>query len=843
MKSVEKNSFLNNSRCGYILGELHRRKEVQIFFKNIILEIIHKLETTYSSDNLLLNLNEINKLITKKKGVIISRDEEDSDVMDKLKQIGEKYLSEGITKNRLEALLDEHQDKTMKDYINKRLKDCQNAPKKYSNEFILQSANNLQKKGEVLLFYEQSFKQITEIIDILCDNLITNVDSLPYTIKCICKIILIFAQKKFNNAIKVEHNSFIAIFFFHTLFYPLLENPSFSTFINELIISESTKGKLQRTQIILNKMITGILFENNQYTPFNLYIIEKMPKMIEFLDKICQVNLPTFIDKFIKNNLPEDYKYYYFAENPGEMFLYRNICFNGELLSALIESAKQCQDKIEVDSKLFEKFEINKNVLDKLKNPIQRDGKQIVNNYLIINSIHNKAFDKMFNLKDYKDIHFKLKELKKGETEEDEKLNTIIKIKNFFYMFLYNYHQIFQNDFKPGTVKSIENVLKELKVKISNESAYTDIPLKWFVNSLLQYLPKLPEELKENDYELLFDEMHSEINNSLEDLDLKNLSVFLEYFKEIKKDLNTFEKIRQIIIDIDLNKRAEELFSSLTVSFSLQGKNSCEFFIKLMKEQKQFADLFTLSDGMMKNQINSFISHIPNLKLVAYNKNLNTFELIKQMKIPEIIENYFKIIYRNLQEKIIDKHTLESLYNKIYDYTMEQLYDKLFPKETLAIDDEIYQNSVKHIWVELQHLVKGKINYISDDYLPDSINHFQQFEREKSPRKKFIALREIFSCMVYLAAFNNDQVKDTDDEMILLNYSIIKAKLRRIYSNIQYAELFLGSDKQFGSESNQITKLKVVCEKIKDLKSTDFYHISESDYTWYCGLAEDGILC
>ena len=58
-----KSSFLDDTCCGIILNELSQKKEVQFFFKNILLEIIKKLESTYSSDDILLDENEIRERI------------------------------------------------------------------------------------------------------------------------------------------------------------------------------------------------------------------------------------------------------------------------------------------------------------------------------------------------------------------------------------------------------------------------------------------------------------------------------------------------------------------------------------------------------------------------------------------------------------------------------------------------------------------------------------------------------------------------------------------------------------------------------------------------------------
>ena len=91
------------------------------------------------------------------------------------------------------------------------------------------------------------------------------------------------------------------------------------------MISETTNQKLKVLTIILNKLVFGNLFEKNNLTPFNWYIIEKMPKLIEFFNKISHVSLPSFINKLINDELSEDYKYDYFMENPEENIVYRKM--------------------------------------------------------------------------------------------------------------------------------------------------------------------------------------------------------------------------------------------------------------------------------------------------------------------------------------------------------------------------------------------------------------------------------------------------------------------------------------------------------------------------------------
>ena len=208
------------------------------------------------------------------------------------KKIMDKYLNLPINKDELDKKLAEYEDKEMIDFIQSIISECTTNPDKYSNKVILEKINNNIRSGFIMNYYQVGFLQVIDIIDIIFDNLLNNIGLLPYSIKCICKIISILIQKKFPDAKKVERNKFLVSFFFINLFFPILVNPSLNTFTNEVIITNSSIEKFQLIMTILNNITFGKLFVNNFYSPFNWYIIEKMPQLLKFLDDICNRTWP-----------------------------------------------------------------------------------------------------------------------------------------------------------------------------------------------------------------------------------------------------------------------------------------------------------------------------------------------------------------------------------------------------------------------------------------------------------------------------------------------------------------------------------------------------------------------
>ena len=857
-------SFNLGKRAPILFDELNKKNEIKFFFKTIILDAIKKLESTYSSTNVIFEPGMINQKIEEHIKMLDKKDEQNNicdknfnkTLDEKDKKIMDKYLYLPINKDELNKKLKEYEDKENKemiDFIQNIISECTTNPDKYTNKIILEKINNNLRSGFIMNYYQVGFLQIIDIINMIFENLLNNSGLLPYSIKCICKIIAILIQKKFPDAKKVERNKFLVSFFFMNLFFPILVNPSLNTFTNEVIITNSSIEKFQLIMTILNNITLGKLFVNSFYSPFNWYIIEKMPQLFKFLDDICEVSLPPFIDKLINDELPEDYQYDYFVENPEETILFRSICYNINELYSLVTNAEKFKDDIILDKKVIGKFTHNIRKLENLKNSLNSQNKSNNNssNYFIyIDLINNKKYDNIFKIKKKNNTksYFNLEELKVIETIEEKEQNQIIKIKNFFFALLYNYPIISKTEFNKEKMNDILNILNELKNNsYLNSSIYMEnksIPLNWYINSLIQYLPQMTEIYKENNYEKFLNDIEEEITTSINKLDFGQLSSLIEHMKELEKERFYYENIKSIINDIDINKKADIIIQNEQISLNLEKDNNNlnQYFSKLVKNN-EFKYLFSKSKkNKYFNTIKSFLYNFPNISNDNKNYESDYFQLLENKKIPEIIEKYSILIKNNLKEKTMEsEEDLNEICNKIYDYIMEQLYDKLYPKQKNEIDIEINKNCCMHIWIDISNLIGQKKNFIFDNFLPESISYLKNFEKEKSPRKKLYNIKKLFNRIYNLGEFNSKDVEGADDELPLLNYSFIKSMPENIYSNCRYTELFIGNQ-QFGIEGSQLTKMLGICEKMKNLSYEELFNINPSDYKTFCDLSESKIL-
>ena len=627
----------------------------------------------------------------------------------------------------------------------------------------------------------------------MLENLLSNIHLLPHTIKSINKIISILIQKKYPSLSDYEKNIFIAKFIFNKLLFPIFKifnkllfpifkNPAILALINEFIISNKTKENIKKIISVLDYFISGRFFKDNKeegmYTPFNWYFLNKMPTLFKFFEQSTNVKLPEFIEKIInKEKIDFDYNYYYFEENKEEIMCIRNICYNFDEIYYLIKNMKEHRNiifnnennnketkKIE---KAFEKI-VKGEKIGKIKQKIERisskidnnlnyknikrnnsldkieDDKQTLNYFLLSDLIVNDKYSNLLNMKRVKD-YFNIKEIKNG----DAKINNLIKIKNFTSALLYNYIPLDSIDLNKENENKLNtiNILREMKKYLNPSGLLKDdkIPSMWYINSIIEYLKKLPDNLKENDYSEFYNELQKEIVDSIKKCNFEDISLFVEKTKIAKKTSLVYDKIKNIMTDIELNQEVQRILEKeqipVEIKFSYSDKNK-RFDIKyLYPENENYTSTISKIFGFYKYQksqtIKDFTNNFPDITKYYDMQDLNVFEIMKELEIPQKIMKYFEYVGENIQKiDIGNKQDFNNIKTKINDYVMEKLYDKLFPKDPSKEDILIYQNSVKCSWVELKHFVKGKDDYVIENFLPDTTKYFEQIKKEKSPRKK-----------------------------------------------------------------------------------------------------------
>ena len=905
-------TFLEDTPCGYLLEQLRMKQDVQTFFKNTIYSVVETLETsTTASETMNFNVKQIQEDFSKTKEEI---EKEFTKTGKKLKKIdanfykkiiddnftsyvgstGEggiddmaneneefnaKYIP-SLTKDELFNLLKENEkNQKMNDFFTLQFNYCQKNNSIFANEGFLGSVFESSMSKEVLASYQIDFMRMIKLVDLLIKELLNNLYLLPYSVKCICKIINILIKKKFPSISITEQNSFISQFFISKLFSPIFQNPGIWALINNFIISSSTKENLKTITKVVKQIFSGRFFtndeENKNYTPFNWYIIDKMPSVYKFFDYVTKITLPSFIEKLVNNELSNVFEFDYFKENPEEVVFHRSICFSFDCLLALIKNMDKCKDILFANDKnifLKKTFErlANKsgmNNLEKIKKNIEYEkitiidpkkkkdpkivnGRPILKYILLTELLYSGKYAKYFKIKQEKPS-FTLNELPQTITEEDSLKNNVIKVKNFLCTLLYNYRMLVKTEFDEGTTINLISILKELKklMKISNFVIDDTIPSEWYVDSLLEYFKKIPKDMMENDFDKLLRQIESSLNVSIKDLDFEALSILLEKVKFVKRGRNYYVNTIKSLSDSAINEKVQYIIEKEPISVDLSFRYNSKYKeLKIEKSNKkemqlQFLDNMIFEQDSPKNiycrTIKAFTKKFPNLSGYQILKDINIFDIEKELKLTQKINNYFSIVknYLTHTQSIKNESDINQIYDKIYDYVMEKLYDKLIksdpePKE----DNEIYNKCMVLSWTEPKHFIDGKVNYVFDSFLPDVISYFKQIDDQKSPRQKFLYMQKIFGSIGNVVKFNGGNELGEEEAVPIFNYAFIKAQPPHMYTNCNFMELFLG-EKKNGENSKNLAELRGACKFVTEMNYKKLNNVTEDMYKKRCTLA------
>ena len=895
--------FLDDTSCGYFLKELNFKMDVKNFYKIIMENLVESLENMSSSKIINFNVKKIQDDFIKMKESVEEKYQktgEKSSIIDndffrlnflsdferelakttnddsfndqikssKRKELFNSYLPD-VTKDEIQKKMEENKgNEGMKEYCDQLIKQYEKDSKIFSNDNFLANIFQSEVAKEVLALYQLDFFKVVKIIDELFSSLTNNMYLIPYSVKCICKIITILVKKKFKNITILQRNILLSKFFFETLFLPAFKDPKFGSFINNFIISGATIQNLEMISEIIHKLISFSFIkgdeDNGDFTPFNRYFLNKMPKVFNFFENISKVKLPNFIEKIINGNPDKNIIYNYFNENEEEIIFHRSICFSLDNIVCLLNNMDACKDIIFQDKSTnelkitFEKvFYSNREIIQELekkeefeitqlgKKKKNKQEKKILNFFLFNKLLINDKYKNLFKMNQDKP-NFSLKELDSTEKEEDIKKNNIIKVKNLLSGLLYNYRNLVKTDFDEGTTVNTNKILIELKkfMKSSNFVIDGSIPSEWYVDSLLECLKSLPPDLRNNDYENLYNTLINEVSNAMKNLDFETLSFCLGKVKFANRGKIYYENLKKEIIEIELNEKVQAIIENTIIPVTIT-MNSKEKEIKIEKgksiKEIPFFDIFKGDSEERKtcSTIESFGNKFPNIEMARKNNFPETqlFEYEEELNLTEELNNYFNIIKEHLIKRMNyneSQSEFETILNKIYDYIMEKIYEKIYPSEPFIEDNLIFAQCILVSWVEPQHLIKGRNNYIFDSFLPDVINYFEKIEKEKSPRKKLENMVNIFVSIENVVKFNGDN-KDigVDDQLPILNYAFIKAHPFPMYTNCKYMELFLGS-KKYRLEGNYLTQLFTICKFIENLSAKDLFDVSEEKFKNNC---------
>ena len=717
-----------------------------------------------------------------------------------------------ITKEELEEKEKTCTDNGLKEYIRKQLQACKDDDTIFQNIQLFSKMSEL-GKSEIEPKYKKNYNIIAGLFDLLFTNFQNNIKIIPYSIKCLCKIISILIEKQYPNISVVEKNAYIGEFFFERILKPIFISPNYNGILTSTLISPNSRKNIILFQKLLKQLINGNFFNSNHdpyYTLFNRFFLTMMPSVLSFFETLIDVKLPGSLENLIRGEVDENcFIYNYFEENPNEKIRHWSMCFNIEDVLSVYHIINQNEklfigikpqehiENVTFANKIAESQKTFEIIYNKIKdtpiylqifNKILKEDKENHRKTFVLvqKSKFNKKLGKIMKI-DFSNQNYTIKLPKEDEnsapanaTEEHNLYLNVLKVKNYLSKILFNFKELTEEILPSTENASIFDILESIKIFLQTDYYLLlyAIPLDWYSESLLSVLRELPTEYSENNYSKLYSELIAEVKNEIEKLSLSPLSEIktkLKYTKRAQNNISTYLKqLKQIKLNNKVTKFLETTEYPVTINIKKQDTNNVLIIQPPVKpKQSRFSGIFfsstkPSSEPVAKTVFN-FIQSLPNFVELQEVCDIDLTTLLTNYKVSEGIQGYLKEIKKLTQSyKLLAKYLLqdkEQIYYEIDNIVFSKLYDKLFAVEQDVDDMKIYQTCIDLAWVTQEQVIPLKQVFVNTNK-STAIIYLRTMEKEKSPMAKLKEIEKIAELIQNTIVFATGKSENSVDDFI-----------------------------------------------------------------------------
>ena len=598
--------------------------------------------------------------------------------------------------------------------------------------------------------YLKNFLFIQEQVENIIQSLINKISTIPYSLRCICTIIDILIRKKYPKLPKYLRHSFIGIFLFDKCIFPIL-NLENTNILKTKIFSKAQINCLNCIISVISNANRCKLFDiynDLEKTMFNYYLLEIIPILNQFYDKLVDVQLPNQLTEFINeknsfktniflfNSNDKDKKeetmdkkkqnYDYFKENIDEIIRIKTVCFNEKdilfilrLINKNIDLFKDLPEfrrfKLAMEQKEMKEEELEDILIEKKKT---REEKKIDENnkgegyYTFIYTEQNSQFS-------YKLKEFYKEERKKKKQKEEKSLLT--RMKNSIKIILRRLNMLNKKEysllnFATSNEKFFQSINFTL-VDFEDDEDYK-VPLKWHSKFIINNKNLLEQEYIRNDYEKLYEEIYKEENdflnylkslspiiNTREAMNLNCAKNAIEKMKFQKKNLEKTKKLEKVKIFIAQDKT--EVCINLTDSRLSSAKTATKGKIK-DNDNIKFDCFRVVPVKQCIHRSDNFLASFQGKKKKKINSHLKTVnEFINKITKPigVIHETIFSYIIQDIMTgvPVHQMHTLFTQYKGILKQSLASNFSHLIEEENEQ--KEILENVEEYILKKIYKFV------------------------------------------------------------------------------------------------------------------------------------------
>lgn len=689
-------------------------------------------------------------------------------------------------------------------------------PDIFSNKALLElfKDNELNENSQYIAkVYKENFLFLKNAIDYFIQLLIDQVEMIPYTLRCICKVISILLKEKFPSLLIYVRNSFIGKFIFDKCIFPVLclENKNS---LEPRILSKNTKKCLIDIVCILNQANKSVLFNNNidcEKTIFNHYLIEIIPLLNKFYAKLIDVDLPPVLNNLlfkykqnIGNNKPKDSFnirkrkvtlegkckeqskdenkpiYNYFNEHQEEIFNLQCICFSLDdilfilsLIGRNIKAFKHLPEYIFFE-RTYEFIQPSDYKLDQ-ENSKHPDTK---NFFIIFRDEKSSELENYMKERKNKKLEF--------NSEEKDPISVCKKFKFCIKKVLRGLKFLNRKDYDYLNLSiDSNNFFTALKFILEQHGEFSElksrIPLKWYAQYIYNNKENLDDKYKYDDFSILYNEILNEESEVLQKLQ---------------------SLISIIIIRNKMNLVCAESILETTKSELIHIKHMMECV-----RVEKFIDDEEIEVCIQTNELKN------NMKVVEKKRSFTMTKLFKKDKEVEINESKQLKIPLLITDDLNCPHNA----NKINSIPENETIEKKIPYHAYNIKDLISKFSEIPWKEEILIKYEKPINLVTNDIANGNKNH--QIYRSLS------IYMDIVRKHLKEPTYGQHIVMENIDENQLQILAKIKDYIiRQIYKYI-YPEKPLGDDFNF---FNKVKRIQWITPEHLNLKNINIFHLNNA---------------
>ena len=686
-------------------------KKTEIHFKQNF-ELEADIEEENKKDLNIINENSNENEQEEKNEVIEIKQENKEDKKEDENEKNNKEeikIGENLTFNKLMKKIKKEKNPDLKSLYSNIINQITDDPNTFCNEKLEEILyDNYYSKyfNELLNTFKNNLEFIQKRIEELIQDLIDRLTAIPYTVRCVCKIIDILISKRFPKLPKYLRHSFIGKFLFNKCIFPVLSLEN-KVSLKKIIFSTAQRRLLLDIITILstaNKCQLFTHYNDVEKIPLNHYLLELIPILNKFYDKLVDLRLPRQLNEYIshafedmesntfsfgaKKIIPKKQKkpattYKYFEEKThDEILRIPAICFNVDDAITLKEIIDENQDqfkdlpKFPSVKKAIEEIDRNEPNIDQARKRYEKkEGKSFFFIYKIDKLDRDPKPYEFLNRK-------KSRKNKPVLWRIKDSIKTILKRLNLLDIKDYSYLSMATNNEK--FLEAINYTLKDLAEE-------DEIPLSWYIKYIKNNLPKLDDKSYiENDLKKLYDEILDEEKKTLDDR--KKLSSVINaregmniqfakkaiekirYDKKCLEQTKQFQKIETFIakdqtqvcikvnekIDVREGKKEENKSKEVLGKFK-------DLVIKKEKESTQYVEIVDANNCEHRSE--NFMAKIEGKRetdIKTHAKKVNQF--ISKFSIRNSPVKKLRILFQYIDEDIDKGEPTHELFKAFEDY-------------------------------------------------------------------------------------------------------------------------------------------------------------------------------